>query len=189
MLISDGSFAAKLESVHPHLVLIISCISFFSSQSSKNLRTQIKCPTPKTQVQCLPVLHHHLQCLSTSLCLRHRSQHQGRHQLLLRHRYPLCEHPRDLSPRQFRRHMGNHIPLCDMSIQAPRWYISASLSSIRHIQPAWIPKFRHHRTRILHGRRLFTTIEKLKDNLMTMRGEPTLPRNHEPMIPRNYKTT
>ena len=39
------------------------------------------------------------------------------------------------------------------------------------------------------GHRLFPTIEKLKDNRMTMRGEPTLPRNHEPMIPRNYKTT
>ena len=26
VLISDGSFAAKLESVHPHLVLNISCI-------------------------------------------------------------------------------------------------------------------------------------------------------------------
>ena len=30
--------------------------------------------------------------------------------------------------------------------------------------------------------RLFPTIEKLKDNRMNMRGEPTLPRNPEPMI-------
>ena len=37
--------------------------------------------------------------------------------------------------------------------------------------------------------RLFPTIEKLKDNRMTMRGEPTIPRNNEPMFPRNYKTT
>ena len=187
VLISDGSFAAKLESVYPHLVLTIGCISHFSSQSSKKLRTQSKCPTPKTHVQCFPNLHHHLQCLLTYLCHRHQSQHQRRHYLLLRHRYSLCEHPRNLLPRQFRRHMGNHIPLCDISIQAPQWYISASLSSISHIQPTWIPTYRHHR--ILYGHWLFPTIEKLKDNRMTMRGEPTLPRNHEPMIPRNYQTT
>ena len=89
--------------------------------------------------------------------------------------------PRDLSPCQFRRHMGNHIPLCDMSIQAPRWYISASLSGINHIQPTWISTCRHHSIQILHVHRLFPTIEKLKDNRMTIRGEPTLPRNHEPM--------
>ena len=97
--------------------------------------------------------------------------------------------PRDLSSRQFHRHMGNHITLCDMFIHVPRWYISASLSSISHFQHTWTPTCRHHRIRILHGHRLFPTIEKLKDNRMTMRAEPTLPRNHEPMIPRNYKTT
>ena len=42
---------------------------------------------------------------------------------------------------------------------------------------------------LLHGHRLFPTIEKLKDNRMTMRGEPTLTRTHEPMISRNQKTT
>ena len=91
--------------------------------------------------------------------------------------------PRDLLSGQFRRHMGNHIPLCDMSIQALRWYTSTSLSSISHIQPTWIPTCRHHRIRIVHVHRLFPTIEKLKDDRMTMRGEPTLPRNPEPMIP------
>ena len=40
VLINDGSFAAKLESVHRYLRLNISC----NSQSSKNLRTQSKFP-------------------------------------------------------------------------------------------------------------------------------------------------
>ena len=35
----------------------------------------------------------------------------------------------------------------------------------------------------------FPTIEKLKDNCRTMRGEPTLLRTHERMIPRNHKIT
>ena len=73
VLISDGSFAAKLESVHPHLLLNIICIYQFSYQSNKNLRTQRKFPTPKTHIQCLPVLHHHLLSFLTSLCLRHHS--------------------------------------------------------------------------------------------------------------------
>ena len=35
VLISDGIFADKLESVHPHLVLNIRCISHFSSNLVK----------------------------------------------------------------------------------------------------------------------------------------------------------
>ena len=99
--------------------------------------------------------------------------------------------PRDFSPRQFRQRTGNHMSLCYMSIQATRWYISASLSSINHIQPNWFRTCRHHRIRIFlfHGHRRLPTIEKLKDNRMNMRGEITFPRNHEPMIRQNYKAT
>ena len=96
--------------------------------------------------------------------------------------------PRDLSPRQFRRHMSTTYPTAK-SFQTPRWYISASVSSISHIQRTWIPTCRQHRIRILHGHRLFPTIEKTKDNPMTMRGESTLSRIFGPMIPRHHKTT
>ena len=51
VLISDGSLAATLESVYPHLELNISCISHFSPESSKNLRNQVKCRTPKAHVR------------------------------------------------------------------------------------------------------------------------------------------
>ena len=53
-------------SVHPLLLLNVISISHFSSQSSKNLRTQSKCPTPKTHVQCLPVLHHYI-CMPSNI--------------------------------------------------------------------------------------------------------------------------
>ena len=36
VLMNDRSLIGKLESVNPHLVLSISCISHFSSKSSKN---------------------------------------------------------------------------------------------------------------------------------------------------------
>ena len=85
-LISDGSLAAKFESVHPHLVLNFRCHSHVSSESIKSLRNQVYCRTPKAHVQCLPVLHHQLQCPLTSLCLRHHSQHQRRYNFFVRHR-------------------------------------------------------------------------------------------------------
>ena len=102
MLIKDRRLAAKLEVFHPHLVLNFSCISHFLSESSKNLRNLVKCRTTKAHVQCFLVLNHHLQCFLASLFLRQHSQHQRRHQLFFRQ-------PRDLSPRQYRRQMGNQI--------------------------------------------------------------------------------
>ena len=60
--------------------------------------SQSKCPMQRSRVQCLPVLHHHLQCLLTSLCLRHHSQHQRRHHLLHRHRYPFASTPATSRP-------------------------------------------------------------------------------------------
>ena len=68
-----------------------------------------------------------------------------------------------LSPRQFRRNMGNHIPLCDMYIQAPRWYISASLNSPR---PSAFP---HHRE-----------VERQPHDHERQTYIPTEPRAHDP---------
>ena len=126
-----------------------------------------------------------------SLCLCHHVQHQRQHYLLLAPPTPVT--PLRAPPRPFAssilRHMGNHIALCNIIIQAPRWYISASLSSISLIQPIWIPICRHHRIRNLPCHWRFPTIEKQKDNRMAMRGKPTLPQNHELMIPPNHMTT
>ena len=178
-----------MESVHPHHELNIICISHFSSQSSKNLRTQSKCPTPKNSCSVPSsslspfVVPSNIPVPPSPLAAPETTSFAP-----LTPVTPLRA-SRDLLPRQFRRQMGNHIPLCAMSHQAPPWHVSASLSSIRHIQATWIPTCRYHRIRILHGHRHFPTNEKLKDNRMTMRGEPTLPRNNEPMITQNYKTT
>ena len=55
----------------------------------------------------------------------------------------LCEHHSDISPRQFRLHKDNQVTLCDMFVQVPHWFMTASLSIISKLQTIWISLCRH----------------------------------------------